>query len=58
MLQLSYNTTKISSGQDIYFFTYVHKQFALTDASLQGVAQVGTCCPSNNKVPAPQLPMK
>ena len=58
MLELFYNTTKISSGQDIYFLTYVHEQLALTDVSLQGVIQVSMCCPSNNQAPEPQLPMK
>ena len=58
MLELSYKTTKMSSGQDTYFFTYVHKQLALTDASLQGVVQVSMCCPSNNQAPEPQLPRK
>lgn len=58
VLELSYNTTKMSSGQDIYFFTHMHEQLDLTDASLQGVAQVGMCCPSTSRVPDPQLPMK
>lgn len=48
----------MSSEQDIYIFTYTHKPLALIEASLLGIVQVSTCCPSNNQAPEPLFPMK
>lgn len=58
MVKHSHNTMEMPPGQDTHFFTYVHKQLDLTDASAQRVAQVSTYCPSTNQAPEPQFAMK